>query len=56
MAPPSSAAGGVGVLAGSVVGYGVGDFAHNMIDENWARISTSTVSSRASATVLETAP
>ena len=31
----SLTAGGVGVLAGGVVAYGVGDFAHNMIDENW---------------------
>ena len=31
----SLAAGGAGVLAGGVVAYGVGDFAHNMIDENW---------------------
>jgi len=23
------------VLAGGVVAYGVGDFAHNLIDENW---------------------
>jgi uncharacterized protein YukE len=29
------AAGGVGVLAGGVVAYGVGDFAHNLIQENW---------------------
>jgi uncharacterized protein YukE len=28
-------AGGAGVLAGGVVAYGVGDFAHNLIDENW---------------------
>jgi hypothetical protein len=31
------AAGGAGVLAGGVVAYGVGDFVHNMIDENWAK-------------------
>ncbi len=31
----SMAAGGVGVLAGGVVAYGVGDFTHNLIDENW---------------------
>jgi uncharacterized protein YukE len=30
-------AGGAGVLAGGVVAYGVGDFVHNMIDENWAK-------------------
>jgi uncharacterized protein YukE len=30
-------AGGAGVLAGGVVAYGVGDFVHNMIDENWAQ-------------------
>jgi hypothetical protein len=29
------AAGGAGVLAGGVVAYGVGDFAHNLIQENW---------------------
>jgi hypothetical protein len=28
-------AGGAGVLAGRVVAYGVGDFAHNLINENW---------------------
>ena len=28
-------AGGAGVLAGGVVAYGVGDFAHNLIKENW---------------------
>jgi hypothetical protein len=31
----SLGAGGAGVLAGGVVAYGVGDFAHNLIDENW---------------------
>lgn len=31
----SIGAGGAGVLAGGVVAYGVGDFAHNLIDENW---------------------
>ncbi|HWG63267.1 MAG TPA: hypothetical protein VG253_16340 [Streptosporangiaceae bacterium] len=31
----SLAAGGVGVVAGGVVAYGVGDFAHNLINENW---------------------
>jgi uncharacterized protein YukE len=30
-------AGGAGVLAGGVVAYGVGDFVHNMIDENWSQ-------------------
>src|SRR5579875_606744 len=30
-------AGGAGVLAGGVVAYGVGDFAHHMIDENWSQ-------------------
>lgn len=30
------AAGGAGVLAGGVVAYGVGDFAHNLILENWS--------------------
>jgi uncharacterized protein YukE len=32
----SLAAGGAGVLAGGVVAYGVGDFAHNLIVENWS--------------------
>jgi hypothetical protein len=32
----SIAAGGVGVVVGGVVAYGVGDFAHNLIDENWS--------------------
>jgi uncharacterized protein YukE len=31
----SLAAGGAGVLAGGIVAYGVGDFAHNLILENW---------------------
>jgi uncharacterized protein YukE len=31
----SLGAGGAGVLAGGVVAYGVGDFAHNLINENW---------------------
>jgi hypothetical protein len=31
----SIGAGGAGVLAGGVVAYGVGDFAHNLIDESW---------------------
>lgn len=31
----SVGAGGAGVLAGGVVAYGVGDFAHHLIDENW---------------------
>jgi hypothetical protein len=31
----SLGAGGVGVLVGGAVAYGVGDFAHNLIDENW---------------------
>jgi uncharacterized protein YukE len=31
----SIGAGGAGVLVGGVVAYGVGDFAHNLIDENW---------------------
>jgi uncharacterized protein YukE len=30
-------AGGAGVLAGGVVAYGVGDFAHHLIDENWGQ-------------------
>jgi uncharacterized protein YukE len=30
-------AGGAGVLAGGVVAYGVGDLAHNLIDENWGQ-------------------
>jgi hypothetical protein len=30
-------AGGAGVLAGGVVAYGVGDWVHNLIDENWAK-------------------
>jgi uncharacterized protein YukE len=30
-------AGGAGVLAGGVVAYGVGDWVHNMIDENWSQ-------------------
>jgi uncharacterized protein YukE len=29
------AAGGVGVLTGGVVAFGVGDFTHHLIDENW---------------------
>jgi hypothetical protein len=33
----SLAAGGAGVLVGGVVAYGVGDFVHNLIDENWAQ-------------------
>jgi hypothetical protein len=33
----SLAAGGAGVLVGGVVAYGVGDFVHNMIDENWSK-------------------
>jgi uncharacterized protein YukE len=32
----SLAAGGAGVLAGGAVAYGVGDFAHNLILENWS--------------------
>lgn len=31
----SLGAGGAGVLVGGAVAYGVGDFAHNLIDENW---------------------
>jgi hypothetical protein len=31
----SVGAGAAGVVAGGVVAYGVGDFAHNLIDENW---------------------
>lgn len=31
----SLGAGGAGVLAGGVVAYGVGDFTHNLINENW---------------------
>jgi uncharacterized protein YukE len=31
------AVGGAGVLAGGVVAYGVGDFAHNLINENWSQ-------------------
>ncbi|HEV2377921.1 MAG TPA: hypothetical protein VGS19_37895 [Streptosporangiaceae bacterium] len=31
----SLGAGGAGVLAGGVVAYGVGDFTHHLIDENW---------------------
>jgi uncharacterized protein YukE len=31
----SLGAGGAGILAGGVVAYGVGDFTHNLIDENW---------------------
>jgi hypothetical protein len=30
-------AGGAGVLVGGVVAYGVGDFVHNLIDENWGK-------------------
>ena len=30
-------AGGAGVLAGGVVAYGVGDFVHNLIKENWGQ-------------------
>jgi uncharacterized protein YukE len=30
------AAGGVGVLAGGIAAYGVGDFVHHMIDQNWS--------------------
>jgi len=32
----SIGAGGAGVLIGGVAAYGVGDFAHNLIDENWS--------------------
>lgn len=31
----SVGAGGAGLIAGGVVAYGVGDFAHNLINENW---------------------
>jgi hypothetical protein len=30
-------AGGAGVLAGGAVAFGVGDFAHHLIDENWGQ-------------------
>jgi hypothetical protein len=50
------AAGRAGVLAGGVVAYGVGDFAHNLIQETGAGTSRSTVLSWASAMGSGTAP
>jgi hypothetical protein len=32
-----SAAGPVGIVAGAIVGYGVGDIAHNLLAENWSQ-------------------